>query len=244
MSLDASPLTVRIPYTIELVKGSAQTITAPLYRDGAAVAATAATCTIYNASNEAVTLASSTTVPGGVPTQAVAAADVADESYGDGWSVVWEVTHAGGTETSRHEAALVRSALYPVITDEDLYRRHRGLDASQPAGIRRSTRADYQDLIDEAWNILLHRLREQGRRAHLVMTPSALRSVHLALTLYLCFTDLATGGDPANLEIAEQHRRDYERLWANLSFEYDTDNDGRSNGRVAGMSSFWLLGRS
>ena len=48
MSLDAAPVTVRTPVSLELTRGEASTITAPLYRDGGRVPASSAVARLYD----------------------------------------------------------------------------------------------------------------------------------------------------------------------------------------------------
>lgn len=245
MSFDAAPVTVRVPLPYDLPRGRAHTITAPLYRDGAAVAASAATCTIYNAAGTEVSTTASATVPSGVPTLVIDSDDLDGQSYGSGWRVEWEITHAGGVIPSRHEAALVRSALPPVITDDDLYRRHKGLDPDAPAGQALSVRTDYQDSIDEAWTEIILRLYSVGRRPYLVMSPSGLRECHLYLTLSLIFDDLSTGAGLQYMETAARYRQQFEAAWSRLSLVYDSDDDGEVDaGGRTGPPAIWLMGRS
>lgn len=246
MSFDASPLTIRVPLPYDLPKGRAHTITAPVYRDGAAVAASAATCAIYNAGGTAITLTNAATVPSGVPTLVIAATDLDDEAFDDNWRVEWQITVSGTVYDSRHEAALVRSGLHPVITDDDLFRRHRGLDPDAGAGVSRTTRADYQDTIDEAWVEIMLRLRGMGRRPYLVMSPSSLRECHLALTLSLVFGDMGGGQGLQYMELAQMYRQQYEAAWGRLSFVYDENDDGlaEENRRTGGPSSIWLMDRA
>ena len=245
MSFDASPLTIRVPLPYDLPKGRAHTITAPVYRDGAQATASAATCAIYNSANQQITLANPATVPSGVPTLVIDAADFNDEAYDDNWRVEWSITVDGDPHPSRHEAALVRSALHPVITDDDLFRRHKMLDPNAAAGISRSVRSDYQDSIDEAWTEIMLRLRGMGRRPYLILSPSALRETHLFLTLSIVFSDFGGGQGLQYAEMAARYLQQYEAAWGRMSFVYDENDDGSADTseRVGGYPTIWLMDR-
>ena len=235
MSLDAAPVTVRVPSSLELTRGVAQTLTAPLYRDGAAVVATDAAAVLYDSGGQVV--ASGGTVSAGVATWALTPSST--QTLATGYRVEWTITHAGGVVRSQTSAAVVRRALYPVITDDDLYRRQPTLDSAAddyrgPAG-----QTDWQDALDEAWTEILARLWGSGRRPALVMSPEALRGVHLYLTLALIYE-----GPLRHEESVPDYRMMYDQAWQSLAIVYDSDDDGapddQGQRQGAGVPVVWL----
>jgi hypothetical protein len=238
---DATPVSIRVPLPYDIVRGVATTLTAATERGDVAVTATDATCTIYDAGGTQRAQYTSA-VSGGVATANVGASDLTSFAYDDGWRVEWSITTAEGIHTSRHEAALCRAGLYPVITGADLYQLYQGLDSTADSGIAITTRTDWQTKIDEAWVQVVLRLRGLGRRHYLIMSPSSLRLAHLHLSLSLIFADLAMSHAGSDfLGLSAKHQADYDAAWNQLNFVYDADDDGEPDaGRTGGPSTLWL----
>ena len=164
--------------------------------------------------------------------------------YSEGWRVEWSLVISGSTYVFRNDASLVRNVLYPVVTDSDLFRRHRALDPNSSSPV--STVTDYQDYLDEAWTTLSNRLISRGNRPNLVLNPSALRDCHLLLPLSLIFEDFATSLNEVYGDRASEYRRQYEGAWDDLRFVYassDDEDNGGSQHRRAARPSIWLTGR-
>jgi hypothetical protein len=215
-----------------LVRGRANTLSCPLWRDGALVAPTQAgsTVTLYDAGNNVVVNGAAVTVTGSIATYTVSADTLPSTlSLGMGWRVEWSLVLSGVATQFRNNAGLVRSELAPVITDRDLFRRESSLDPSGSAPITSLT--DFQDYIDEAWVTLIGRMVGKGSLPHLVMEPSALREVHLTLALKLLFSDSRTGLDEAWRQKALDYGEEFKAAWNELRFEYDTTDSGQSDGR-------------
>lgn len=244
MALSDQRHTVRFPRPDFLVIGQAQTIKAPVYLDGELVAPASASVSIYNASDVEVVSASGGIVSS-IAQYSIGSGALSSESVGVGWRVEWTLTFSDGSVIlARNDGALVRRELYPPITDQDLYRRVPSLNPSNSAAITSLT--TYQNFLDEAWTTILNRLLERGRLPDRVMTPSAFREVHLALTLALLFEDLSTRLSDAYETRADAYRRQYRDAWKQINFGYDSDGDGKQdikNRRKAGFPSVWLTGR-
>ena len=218
------------------------TVKCRVYRDGALSAPTSGTLTVYNASAAAVVDAQTVTISGAAAEYAIASATLASETLSDGWLFEWSLVMADGlTHVFRTEGGMVRRRLYPVITDDDLSRRHSDLSDLRP-----SSMTSYQDYIDEAWAEIENRLLSEGNRPYLIISPSAFREVHLAKTLEIVFRDFSTSvGDGRWWEFAEQYQRAYAIAWNRLRFRYDTDDDGQPDAddtRRSGSSTIWLNG--
>jgi hypothetical protein len=237
VSFDDAPVTCRTPLSLELTRGVAQTVTAPLYRDGAAVTATAAAARLYDAAGTLVDSEASA-LSGGVATWTLTPA--ATLSLGMGWRMEWDVTHAGGVVRHQTAAALVRRAIYPVITDADLFRRDRTLDPTEAGYRGPESYTDLQEYLDEAWTEIVGRVYAQGDRPSLIMSPEALRAPHLYLTLAIIYR--AMGSERAGLASEYQHM--YEAAWDSLRWVYDSDDDGipdNDGARRAATPTLWLV---
>lgn len=223
------------------MRGAAHTIYAPVYLDGALDAPSSGTVSVYNASNTAVIDGQAVTVSGSIAQYAISSGDLTSEDLGEGWRVEWSLTMSDGDVlTPRNEAALVRNALWPVISDVDIIRRMPSLDPSSTTAI--TTASNYQGELDEAWTEIQLRLIRQGNRPNLILEPSALRDCHMSLTLAIIFEGrLASRLDLAYQEQAQRYRDMYDRAWNELSFRYDVDDDGRAEpARRAAQPTVWL----
>lgn len=226
-----------------IVRGADTVLSMSLYLDGAKVAVSSATLTVYNESGTAVLSAVSASIASNTASYTVTAATTATLSLSPNWRVEWAMNlTAGGVEVVKNDAQLVRTVLRPVITDADLYRRVSGLDASDANAL--SSKADYQDFLDEAWVEINQRLIEIGNRPALIGSPSSVRGAHLYLTLALVFEDMATRAPEAYSDRASMYRKQYEGALQRLTFKYPEDEYGNTpgRGRAAATGPMFLCG--
>lgn len=223
-----------------LERGRANTITCPVYRLGSLVAPVSGTVSIYAADQTPIVSAANVSIVGSVAQYTTST--LASYQLEEGWLVEWTLTMPDGVaHTFRRDAVLARRRLYPVVTDADLLRRHSDLTQLRASGV-----SSYQDYIDEAWAVVENRLVSSGKRPWLVMSASAFRDVHMALTLHLIWLDYATSaGDSSRYQqLADHYGRGYEEAWARLTFSYDeTDENKVDTRRTGGSPTLWLCGR-
>jgi len=235
---DTTAITARFLLPDYIVRAQANALSCPLWQSGALVAPTTGTCTVYDRSGVVVSTGA-VAISGSIAAYTVAASSVPISLTPEaGWRVEWMLDDV----LYRNTAALVVSDLHPVVTDADIYRRQSALDPSGPSPISAVT--DYQSYIDEAWVTIIGRLISQGSLPYLVMEPTALREVHLTLTLALIYEDYQTRLSDAYREMGQTYRERYEAAWEGLTFSYDTDGDGDSDvtSRPA-IGTIWLTGR-
>ena len=223
-----------------LERGRSNTITCPVYRDGALVAPSSGTLTIYDASEDAVVDAAAVTISGSVAEYEVTAGTLPPtRDLEAGWVFLWSLTKPDGVaHTFKTIGGLGRTALYPVITDTDLTGARSTLTNLRPAA-----KSSWQDYIDDAWRDITDRLENAGRRVHLIMEPGSLRAVHKAHSLELIYSDLALNGGPQFLDMARDARNTYREAWAELRFTYDEDDDGfggSARRKQAAAATIWL----
>lgn len=242
MAIPAYTARFQLPDLIE--QGRDNALRCPVYLSGGLAVPTAGIASIYDATGAAVTSAATATIAGSVAGYTVASATLATRTRGEGWRVEWALTMPDGVvHTFRNEAALVRRALYPVVTDADLFRRVSSLDPAGPSPITRAS--TQQDKIDEAWVQIQQKLLDKGNRPNLIMSPSALRSVHLAAALALVFEDLASRVNASYETRAKAYRDEARAAWAELRFLYDEGDDGQADtlSRRPSGRTVWTNGR-
>lgn len=227
-----------LPDLIE--RGAANVLRLRVYRDGALVAPSAATVTVYDAGRTARLPTASATVAGSeasytwTPDAAL--------PLGDGWEVEWAATISGTVYTWRNSAALVRRRLWCPVTDADLYRMEPALDPAGEACLTAET--TYQAYIDEAWTQTQSRLLAAGNRPNLVCEPHALRGYVLHLVLALVYGALASRSSAAGYgEKDARYRELASNEWGRINFAYAAaDTEGATSRRPA-RPSVWLMGR-
>lgn len=238
----ASTLTARFLLPDQLERGRPNALSCPVWQDGALVAPSSGTVTIYDGGDAVLVSAAAVTVTGSIATYSYTPA--ATIPYGEGWRVEWSLVIAGVTHVFRNDGALVRVVLHSPITDADLFRRVSALDPSGAAPI--SSVADYQDFLDEAHAVIQLRLIANGNRPNLILSPSALREVYITLALALIFGDFETRLSETYAERASEYRRQYERAWAELRFTYAATDEATGSGslrRRSATPTVWLTSR-
>lgn len=244
MSISETLYTARFRSGDTIERGRNQDLTCPIYRAGALVAPLSGTVSIYKADQTALVNAASVSIVGSVATYVLTGAATSALSLEEGWLIEWTLQMSATVQnTFRNDAALVRRSLYPVITDSDLFRRHSDLPALLATGT-----TSYQDYIDEAYATLVNRITSQGRRPYLIIQPSALRDVHLALTLQLIFLDFQTSaGEGGRWQaLAEHYGRAYTEAWSQLRFTYDEADENKVDpaSKKSATSQIWTNGRN
>tara|TARA_R110002020_G_scaffold6340_3_gene26694 strand:+ start:605 stop:1312 length:708 start_codon:yes stop_codon:yes gene_type:complete len=208
-------------------RGLDQTVELKVYRDGALVAPSAVTVSLYDSSGAAKVDGATATIAASFSTYEITAATTTDLSLGEGWRIEWTATISGSTYIFRNDAALVRRLLYPVVTDADLFRRASSLNPASSTSI--TSLSNYQDYLDEAWVEINNRLINSGRRPNLIISPYSLRESQLYLTLALIFEDLSTRLNEAYEFRADEYRKAYERSWTEVRALIDSDDSGEAD---------------
>jgi len=160
---------------------------------------------------------------------------LASEVRGEGWRVVWALTVGGILETSDRSAALCRRRLFPVVTDADLYRKHPDLEELRPSSL-----ASHQGKIDDAWEELVHDIRQKGSIPHLVMGAEDLKFVLLYRVLGNIYFDF-NQGNPLWSERATHSRALAKQAFDGLSFVYDSTDRGAADAQKRSLSPVTML---
>ena len=235
--------TARFETPDRIPRGESWVLACPVWFDGALVVPASGTATLFNANGDSVSTGAVTVVSSIAEFTVTVAAT---EQLGERWRVEWELTLPGPvTRKFRNTAALVLNGLYPVITDQDLFRRSSALDYNNSDRVI-TDRTDYQDFLDEAWIWLDGKLVAQGRRPQLIMSSTDLREVHINKTLELIYRDLSQRNADAYLDTANDYRKLALDAWGVLAFVYDDSESGQadSNKRQPAVAVVWLNGRA
>lgn len=249
LTSDQAPVAFRSD-SVELVeRGTDTVLRLRPARAGSSLTPTSATLTLTDPAGRVVidAAAATCTADSGQAAYTVPAATTAALELGERWTVTWSVVLPGESvaRTVRCEAALVRARLYPVVSDQDLFRRCSSLDPSRDAVI--TSIDDYSPYLDDAWSRVQEMLLAKGDRPWLVLSPAALRETHLTQTLAFVFDDLATRLDPAYAETAKGYRSQSAAAFRDVRFVYDRSDSGSAGGASSGRKSpggsIWLGGR-
>lgn len=222
---DAGPLLIE--------RGIAGTSRLLVFRNQVALAASSGTYTLTD-SGGTIIATGATTADDTETTFALTSAATLDQALGTRYRETWTLTVSGEAVKFKRDAWIVRSVLRPVVTIEDLVRRHRDLRDLVDGGD-----AAIEGFLLEAWATIETDLIKKGKRPNLIMESWALRSLHGYRALHLVFVDALTrfaGGDRY-----EAHAQRYADLadeeWTrNLRFDYDANEDGLADTKAAGTN--------
>ena len=227
-----------LPELLERDRSNA--ISCRVYRDGAVVAATSGTYTVYDQGLTAITTGSATVGGADTATATIGSSVFADYPYQSGWSISWVLVISTVTHEFRNDVSLVKSSVYPVISDVDIIRRVTALNYANDNSLVETT--SYQPSIDEAWNIINQKLIQTGKRPYLILSSSSLRESHLNLALALIFEDMASRLNPAYTEQASFYRTQFDVAFNALTW-VSTELDGTvasTSERDSRPSQIWM----
>lgn len=226
-----------------VVRAASTTLTCPVVYEGAFVVPSSGTGTVYDANGDSVhsqavvvvgDVATITVPPSAVPTT---------KSLESRWRVEWSLVLDGDTYVFSNRAHFIRSEIYPVVGDAQLFARESGLDPNSVSPHNPDV-TNYQKYLDAAWETIVSRISSRGPLPFLIMDPTALREVHILLTLSRIFEDYSTRLKSAYSEKAQLYRELYQEEFSSLVFAYDADQDGKEDDRLTTASPhIWLCGR-
>ena len=231
----------RIAVADWLRRGVGVTLQLPVYRDGSLQAPTVSgsSFTLRDPNGVDVITDRAITVSGSIAQVALADTDLPSTlSYAAGYRERWTLVMPDGhTHLFERGAAVTRSNLYPVVTDDDLLALYPDLNSYRPSSL-----SSWQGQIDAAWKVIVGRLQGDRRWPYLIMEAEALREVLVELTLGYCFNMAATSTltvDNRFGPAADRHMKNYSYAYKRLRFEYDVDNDGTEGGQVSAAGALF-----
>lgn len=223
-------------------RGENQTLDVTWFENNTAVLGTVTGATLTLKQGSTVLLDNVAATSFGGPTYSATydllAATTTGLMFTDTMLEIWTLTTASGSVTARRSGHLVRTVLYPMVTDADLIARHARIE-----DIRPPTLTNFSSYIDLAWEMINRDLLKKGRRPELVLDSYALIDMHVYKTLELIFRDATTFVGAGRYEdLADRYFEAYRDEWENVQFRYDrNENDALEDGeREAASPSIWL----
>lgn len=116
------------------------------------------------------------------------------------------------------------------------------VDVDFPAVIdttsRYRVRRSWHSLIVEAWDEIRRRLRDGGKRAHLIVDSTELRTPHMYLAAAHAFQANTAGGvEGDDWMIGQELHRRYDHWFRTRAFTYDAGDDGEPDGVLRGETT-------
>lgn len=223
-----------------LERNRACTVDLPIYRDNDLVSPTSAYFRLTDPDGADVIARTAVSIVANIATYNIAASELPTTlRLSDGYMQYWELIIDGVTHTFKKPSAICLSALYPVISDIDLEAEYSDLASIRPSSLG----STYQTYIDEAWVQLIQRVRDMGNIEYLIMSPQSLRAAHKNLTFYLIFKDMDSSGlgEGRYLDLAREHRKQFEFDFKRLKFTYDQNQDGRADDQNRRRSALGVI---
>lgn len=201
-------------------------------RNGARVAFTSVTYTLYDPAQQVVyTTTPTQSTSDRLTTVTIPAAELPDDgtiTLGTGYLVRWVAVVGGLSYTFEREAIVSRRALHPVITDADFAHYpgiKRGLTGQPEA-------TSLQPWIDEAWKEIVSELAAQGEYAHITCSADAFRvhHIHRVLAMFYRWRHSETPEHGSYERQADFHDGRAKSAWAAITFRQDRNRDGFPDG--------------
>ena len=231
MSAAETLYSVRTPYPDLLEMGREQVVSLPLYRSGALFAPTQAgsTVSIYKPDGTAIVSAGAVVVTGSVATYTIPASVLPTTltPLGEGWREEWSLVIAGETSPRqyRREAAFVRRAPYPTVTDADLVARYP--DIVTQLG---TTGTTFQPMIDAAWGRILRQLIRNGHLVYLIVGLDGLHDwLENEVLTDANWSAYRGSGAEKWLKLAERHEAKARAFSESSNFSMDANHDGKAD---------------
>lgn len=223
MSFAETQFTFQVERPDFIERNRTQVVELKVFRNGALVAPSSGTFSLFDSNNDAVVDAVAVSVVGNVAQSTILAATLPETlDLNDGWREEWSLVLDGVTYPARRDASLVLRTLHIAITLQDLERRHNDLRDLLP-----DTDPFAQGYIEEAFTVIIGRIITRGNRPYLILEPWAIREAHILLTLSYAFTDMQTTiGEGDYRQMALDRKKEFEEAWAMINFKYDFDQDG------------------
>ena len=208
-------------------------MTLEIYHDGAQVSVTSGAVDVFDGSGAKVVDAGAVVVDSdGAATYALLAAIVpTTEAFSSTWREEWTLIIDGTAHVFVRGAHLVRRLLWPVATERDLLRRHSELKHLIPCD-----RVSWQHSLDEAWDVMIDMLIEDGRRPYSFVSNESLRRRQIFKALEIAFRELSPNSNGRYKDLADFYASAFETAWATLQVDQDTDQDGDVDERQSGSA--------
>jgi hypothetical protein len=229
----------RLPAIDSIERGLSNTLSCPIYDDGALVAPASGTVSIYDPTNAAVVDGASVAIANSTATYTYAAPTTLE--LAEGYRVIWTLSIGGVDHVFRNAAEVVRHRLYNPVTDLDVYRHAPALDPNGNDPITRDTSVDAQ--LTEAFAIVEQKLRERGRRPHLVFNPSAVRLAVIHCALALKFRSLSHRSGDNYADRAAEHEKLFRGELDTMQLTYAPNDDEQADDDQvgSGIGGVWLV---
>lgn len=234
MAVGQSTYTFARPVPYLLVRGSAQTCSAPIRHgaEGALVAPTEAgsTLTVTKPDGTYLVSAGAVTVTGSIATKSVTPTAV--DPLGAGWLMTWSLVIGGDTYVFRTTAYICEYVPPPVVSAIDLLQRVPELRYRVPAA-QSTDRGDgtgWQPQIDDTYYELLQRLIDDGRRPWEIVEVTGYREWCIARTIQRCIQTIPAQPDSPWAQAAVTWAHETRRAEAAMRFRYSSEDSSTRKG--------------
>lgn len=231
--MPAAQITLDLRGPLDLVRGLTTTLSPKVFNEAATeLTPTSWTGTLSRAGQTLLT---------GTGTGAAALSLAIPSTYvlADDYEVAWTIVTASGTLTARHVACVCKSALYPTLTAAEIYARAPALNPSAAEPLRIFGAGEsVLTVAAEAWRDVLQALYDRGVRPRLILSPEALRGVHLARTMHLLYQSCyASAGDDRYATLAATYAAEYTAAWQTLSLRQGAPDPADGAGAAASAAA-------
>jgi hypothetical protein len=222
-----SSYSVRVTVPDVLQSDRSNAVALEVHFEGALVAPSSGTFTLFAQGSTPVVDAQPVTISGSVARYTVPSSALdtttAGVEFGDGWLEEWALTIDGVEYTWTRPAALAKRPISPSVTDTDLLAEYPDL-----ANYWGSGRTNAQTFIDSSWQDIVRRWLREGGAWWPVASPYVFFEAHRELVLAKLWRYIGkSDGNEVFVDLSEKHQREYNRQFQVIATQYDRDQDGR-----------------
>ena len=205
--------------------------------DGASVAVTACTYSLFDSAGVVVIDGEAATVVGGIASYSLTAVKLDGEDFGSGYIEEWTATIGGDEYIFPRSVYLVRREPRAVLGDSDLSAIHSDIVLELPAG-----ETTWRGVRSEAFAQLLAYLIGRGHNPAEIRNLAGLRAAHLWWTIVLIAADLdtTTSGPGKWAKRHAEAKASRKEALDSLVLEFDRDEDGAVDDVEAGEPGVFL----
>jgi hypothetical protein len=203
----------------EVFKATAETLILTVYEDGALATLTNASYIIYDSGT---TEKGSGSITPGTGTLTISIPTTYYAVVAENCRVKWTFTASGKVNTFQNLFDVVSTKVCNTVVDADLLKEYPALLNDLPA-----TQSNYSTQIHLAFKKMKNDARSRGDKPHLIIdfSPEPFQDIIVQKALAIIHFNRSREKDDIWWSRYEVHEREYQKLFKNAKFPYDSNDD-------------------
>jgi len=203
----------------EIFKAAVESLTLTVYSDGALATLTYASYVIYDSGT---TVKGSGSITPGTGTLTISIPATYYTEVIENCRVKWTFTAAGSVHVLHNIFDVVSTKVANCVIDADLQKLYPNIMVDLP-----STQTNYSPQIHQAFKSFKNKIRARYNKPHLVIdfSPEPFQEIIINKALGIIFRNRMREKDDKWWTLYQEHEAEYQRLFDNAKFPYDSNDD-------------------